>query len=197
MICVGAPRVTLVKEIGSMKRSIVPGLLVMTLTVVGAVSLWKSAGQASESESSPTPAAVERARKQVKMLDHIYKTTVVLITDKYVDDEADFPAGSAAVALFKSVTDAGFHRVRLIDVTGKPYEEKNVARDDVEKEGVRQLKSGKAVFEKIETVDGKPLLRVLTAIPVVSKKCVMCHAHYADVKEGEAIGAISYSVPIE
>jgi hypothetical protein len=29
------------------------------------------------------------------------------------------------------------------------------------------------------------------------KKCVMCHAHYADAKKGEPIGAISYTVPIE
>jgi hypothetical protein len=29
------------------------------------------------------------------------------------------------------------------------------------------------------------------------EKCVMCHAHYADVKKGAPIGAISYSLPIE
>jgi hypothetical protein len=29
------------------------------------------------------------------------------------------------------------------------------------------------------------------------KKCTMCHAHYADAKPGEAIGAISYIIPIE
>jgi|GEM_PF-5876378 len=40
-------------------------------------------------------------------------------------------------------------------------------------------------------------LRALTSVPVVMKKCVMCHEHYADAKEGEAIGAISYTFPIE
>jgi len=29
------------------------------------------------------------------------------------------------------------------------------------------------------------------------KKCVMCHEHYADVKKGEPIGTISYTVPIQ
>ena len=141
--------------------------------------------------------ALERARKQVKMLDHIYKQTVVLITDKYVNDESDFPAGSAAVALFKSVTDAGYHQVRLIDATGSPYEEKNVAKDDFEKEGVKQLKAGKPYYETVVEIKGKPHLRALTPVPVVSKKCIMCHDHYSEAKKGEPIGAISYSVPIE
>ena len=47
--------------------------------------------------------AVERTRKQVQMLDDLYKTAIVLITDKYVDDEKDFPAGSAAIALFSAI----------------------------------------------------------------------------------------------
>src|SRR5579871_5871907 len=36
------------------------------------------------------PAAVDRARKNVKMLDDVYKTTVVLVTDKYVNSKKDF-----------------------------------------------------------------------------------------------------------
>jgi hypothetical protein len=40
-------------------------------------------------------------------------------------------------------------------------------------------------------------LRAITPVPVVMQKCVMCHEHYRDAKPGEAIGAISYSVPIE
>ena len=147
--------------------------------------------------AKPDEAALNRTRKQVKVLDHIYKTTVVLITDKYVQDETSFAAGSAAVALFKSVTDAGYHKVRLIDATGKPYEEQNVAKDAFEKEGIKQLKGGKTYFEKVEMVDGKPRLLAITAVPVVSKKCAICHSHYADAKMGEAIGAISYSLPIE
>ena len=150
-----------------------------------------------EVPASADKTAIARTRKQVKMLDHIYKTTVVLITEKYVNKETDFPAGSAAVALFKSVTKAGHHKVRLIDVTGQPYEEKNVAKDAFEKEGVKQLKAGKTYYEQIATIKGKPYLRAVTAVPVVSKKCIMCHEHYAKVKKGAAIGAISYTVPIE
>lgn len=141
--------------------------------------------------------AVARARKTVQMLDDIYKNAVVLITDKYVHEEDDFPAGSAAVALFEAISKKGWHQVRLIDATGQPYEEKNVASDDFEKAGIARLKAGDAVYEQVVEVDGQRQFRALTPVPVVMKKCVMCHAHYADAKENEPIGAISYSVPVE
>src|SRR5690242_2281573 len=73
--------------------------------------------------------ALERTRKMVQMLDDIYKTTVVLITDKYVNDEKDFPAGSAAIALFGAIQKKGWHEVRLLDITGDPVGTKNVAKD--------------------------------------------------------------------
>lgn len=87
--------------------------------------------------------------------------------------------------------------MRLIDATGDPYESENVAKDDFEKEGIKKLKSAAKGHEQVITKDGKTYLRALTPVPVVMQKCVMCHAHYADAKEGEPIGAISYIVPIE
>jgi hypothetical protein len=59
------------------------------------------------------------------------------------------------------------------------------------------LKAGDKEFEKVVEKDGKFQLRTLTPVPVVMKKCVMCHSHYADAKPGEPIGAISYTVPID
>ena len=152
---------------------------------------------APSADATDADPAVARARKTVQMLDDIYKNAVVLITDKYVHDEDDFPAGSAAVALFEAISKKGWHQVRLIDATGQPYEEKNVARDDFEKAGIARLKAGDAVYEQVVEVDGQRQFRALTPLPVVMKKCVMCHAHYADAKENEPIGAISYSVPVE
>lgn len=148
-------------------------------------------------ETKPAAEAVERARKTVRMLDDVYKSAIVLITDKYVHDEDDFPAGSAAVALFAAIEKKGWHRVRLLDVTGEPYDSKNVAKDDFEKQGVRQLQAGKDYYEQIVVEDGKSYLCAITPVPVVMKKCIMCHPHYADVKEGAAIGAVSYAMPIE
>lgn len=152
---------------------------------------------AAQAKSEPSEAALKRTRRTVQMLDDIYKTTVVLITDKYVNGESDFPAGSAAVALFKHVTDKGWHQVRLLDATGDPLNPENVAGDAFEKRGIDELKSGKDYFEEVVEQDGQHHLRAITPIPVVMKKCVMCHPHYADVEEGAAIGAISYSLVID
>jgi len=154
-------------------------------------------GKEPAAANKPDEAAVKRARKTVQTLDTIFKQTVVLITDKYVHDEDDFAAGSAAVLLFKNISAAGDNTVRLIDATGQPYDEKNVASDDFEREGIKRLKAGAAVYDQVISTDGKHQLRSLTTVPVVMKKCIMCHDHYADVKEGQPIGAISYTVPIE
>ncbi len=142
-------------------------------------------------------AALERTRKQVRMLDDIYKTVVVLITDKYVHDKDDFPAGSAAVALFQAIGKKGWHKVRLIDASGDPLRARNVAKDDFEKAAVTALGNGKDYYEKVVSTDGKRHLRAMTAIPVVSEKCVMCHENYKAAKPGAAIGALSYTLKVE
>ena len=85
------------------------------------------------------------------MLDDVYKSAVVLITDKYVNDENDFAAGSAAIALFKAVKEKGWHEVKLLDVSGEPYNDENVAKDDFEKEAVQKLKAGKPIRPRRKT----------------------------------------------
>ena len=178
--------------------------LLMAIAVLGTVMVLHQSAVRAEPDSDPVEAgdtadraAVERTRRKVHTLDSIYKHTIALITDKYVHDVTDFPAGSAAVALFANISAEGSHHVRLIDVTGAPYVPRNVARDSFEKEGVQRLRAGAEYHEQIVHQDGKPHLRALTAVPVVMDKCVMCHPHYADAAEGEAIGAISYIVPID
>jgi hypothetical protein len=146
---------------------------------------------------APDPAAVARARKTVDMLDHVYKTTVVLITDKYVNSPKDYPAGRAAKKLFGEISRKGSHEVRLIDATGEPYDASNVARDDFDKEGLKQLKAGKAGYDQVIERDGKPYLRAMTPVPVVLDKCVMCHDNYKQARKGEPVGALTYTVPIE
>ncbi len=142
-------------------------------------------------------AALERSRKTVRMLDDVYKTAVVLITDKYVKGEKDFPAGRAAVKWFEMISAKGWHDVRIIDASGEPYNPANVAKDGFEKRGVAAIKGGKTYFDEVEMKDGKAYLRATTFIPVVMEKCVMCHANYKNAKKNEAIGALTYKVPIE
>jgi hypothetical protein len=142
-------------------------------------------------------ASVERARKTVHMLDDIYKTAIVLVTDKYVQSKKDYPAGRIAVNWFKAISKKGSHEVRIIDASGEPYSDANVAKDDFDKEGIRQMKLGKAFYERVERRDGKSYLRAMTPVPVVMDKCIMCHENYKMAKPGEAIGALTYKVPID
>jgi hypothetical protein len=142
-------------------------------------------------------AAAARARKMVLMLDDVYKTAIVLITDKYVRDKKDYPAGRAAIKWFADISKKGSHQVRLIDATGDPYSPGNVAEDDFDKEGIKQLKAGKDYYERLVQKEGKPYLRAITPIPVVMDKCILCHENYRGVKKGVPIGALTYTVPLE
>jgi len=168
------------------------GLAAVLLAVLAAVPT-----RADKTAAKPDDAAVERTRATVRLLDNVYKNAVVLITETYVQEESDVSAGTAAVELFKRTAKDGSHQARLLDVTGMPYDDKNVASDEFEKKGVQTLKDGKDYYEEIVAVDGQPQLRAMTAIPVVLEKCVMCHPHYKNAKPGAAIGALSYTLPIK
>jgi len=178
-----------------MKKSMRSVVTVFSVVIVIlCASILFVPAHADEEKKDP---AVLRTRKTVRMLDDIYKTAVVLITEHYVNDEDDLPAGTAAIALFDAIEKKGWHEVRLLDATGEPYDDKNVARDAFDREAIKQLKSGKTFYDQVEQKEGKRYLRAATPIPVVMKKCVMCHDNYAGVKEGQPIGLLSYTVPIE
>ena len=174
-----------------MKRRLV--WAVLPLVIVGLVV----AQSRSADKPKADPAAVERARKQVKMLDDLYKTAVMLITEHYVHEEDDVAAGTAARLLFKAMKEKGWHEARLIDATGQPYEEKNAPADEFEKSAIAKIKKGEKFVDTVIEKDGKTYLRALTPVPVVMDKCVMCHAHYKNAAKGEAIGAVGYIVPVE
>ena len=169
-----------------MKR-IVTVLLTVTSVWAGALA----------PEAIAEDAAVTRTRKQVKMLDDLYKTAVVLITKHYVEEDSDLAAGEAAIALFAAMKEKGWHEVRLLDATGDPIEDRNSPQDDFEKAAVKTLLSGKAWHEEVVERDNKRYLRAATPVPVVLEKCVLCHDHYKDVAKGHPIGALSYTIEIE
>ena len=166
--------------------------------VVGAALLLVGAsllpGEGTKSDKSD--AAVERTRKQTKMLDDLYKTAIVLITEHYV--KGDEPAAAVAgKLLWKAMKEKGHHEVRLIDATGDPLEASNVAADDFEKMAIKQILGGKASVDQIVEKEGKRYLRTATIVPVVMEKCKSCHPNYKDVPKGKAIGALAYTLPIE
>ena len=70
--------------------------------------------------TAPAEANLERTCKTLRMLDDLYKTAIVLITEHYVDEDSDLAAGEAFKALFATMREKGWHEVRLIDATGRP-----------------------------------------------------------------------------
>lgn len=141
----------------------------------------------------PDPAAVERTREQVKMLDALYKNAVVSITKNYVNQQADTPAAAVAKDVFEAMKKGKYHNARLVDVSGKPKNKDNVAKTDFEKKAVKEIKSGKEYFEEIAQIEGKPVLRVATVVPAVMEQCVVCHGK----REKNLLGTIVYELQIK
>jgi hypothetical protein len=159
--------------------------------------MLSTVGAGAVSAQSVDPAALARTRKQVKMLDGIYKNAIVLVTTHFVTEESDMPAGTAFKKLFDVARENDWHNVRLIDATGDPYDADNVAKSDFEKSAITQIAAGKDYVDKTVFRDGKPILQAATIIPVVMDKCVMCHDNYANLPKGKAIGALTYEIAIE
>lgn len=175
----------------------------LCLTIAGGITLAqtddaKKAKKQSEAKpAKPTKQQLDRVRREVRMLDDIYKGSIVTITQNYVTDEDAIPAGTAFKSLFVAAEKKGWHRVRLVDATGDPVSDENSAEDDFEKRAIKQLLTGKGWVEEVENREGTQHLRVATPIPVVLEKCIMCHDNYANLPKGKAIGALTYTVPIE
>lgn len=178
------------------------GMSVRWLVAWGMLVCVVGGAVAAEPKKKSQPAAkpdvqLERARREVRLLDDIYKGGIVTITQHYVTDEDTIPAGTAFKMLFKAAEEKGWHRVRLLDATGEPYSDENVAEDDFEKRAVKAIAGGKTNVESIELRKGTRHLRVATPIPVVFEKCTMCHDNYAGLPKGKFIGALSYTLPID
>ncbi len=153
---------------------------------------WSATAQSGSTAADPS---LERTRREVRLLDDIYKTSIVLITTHYVDDKDSLPAGSAFRALFQEVEKKGWHEVRLVDGTGDPYNPENAPKSGFEQRAMKQLVSGESSYEEVIVEGNQSYLRVATAIPVVMDKCTLCHEGYKQVPAGRAIGALSYKLP--
>src|SRR5690349_7478930 len=116
-------------------------------------------------DDKPADPAIVRTRRQAEMLDVLYKTAIVLITENYVDEKSDLAAGDAFQALFKTMKQKGYHEVRLLDATGEPYDKDNLPKDEFEKAAIDALKKGAATHEQVVEREGKRYLRIATPIP--------------------------------
>src|SRR5262245_18066998 len=146
----------------------------------------------AQEKAGPDPAGLARARESIKMLDDLYKSAVVAITEKYVEQQSDTPAAAVAKKVFEAMHKKGWHTARLVDATGKPRKVDNLPKTDWEKKAAAEIKGGKAYLEEIGEKDGKPVLRAATVVPAVMNACTICYGG----KEGRVLGAIIYELPI-
>src|SRR5262245_6003009 len=111
---------------------------VAAVASVGGLVMLNWSSRAEElAGAKPTDKAIERARREVRMLDDLYKTAVVLINDHYVQDETSLAAGVAARALFAAMQEKGWHEAHLVDATGEAVNSDNNPRNDFEKAAIK------------------------------------------------------------
>lgn len=179
-----------------------PWLLLFGAACAGSLTIaaWQQGALAVEKPGSGKgaaavdKAALERARREVKMLDDLYKTAIVLINDTYVKDGDEPAAAEAARLLFASMKKNGWHDARLVDATGKPTKEDNAPRDAFEKSANKKILAGESYYEEIVKENGKTYLRAATVVPVVNQSCLSCHPGH---KVGDVLGTVSYKLAIE
>jgi Protein of unknown function (DUF3365) len=170
-------------------------LLASVGIAVGGLSFaaWSALNAAAPNGITSSDGAIAAARRETKMLDDLYKTAIVTVTDIYVKDESSVAAATAFRPVFKAMKDAKHHEARLVDGLGQPVGADNVPRDDFEKEAMKKMLAGEASYEKVEVVNGIPQLRTMTTLPMVMEKCILCHDNYRDKK---IVGGVAYVVPI-
>jgi LysM repeat protein len=196
-----------------MNQSVIKSIFV-SLLLAGMLTIAGIALSAAEKASSSKDAAVERTRQEVKMLDDLYKTVVVLFTEHLftlcppttierksssVDkashgDPKTLPAARASKALFAEMKKKGWHEVRLLGLTDKLFNPDNKPSDAFEQAAAKKLLAGKEGHEEVVEKGGKRYLRVATGIPVVMEQCLLCHLTWKGNKGN--IGALSYTVPV-
>jgi hypothetical protein len=142
---------------------------------------------------APDPAAVERTRATVRLLDNLNKGFVITITDTYVKAKEQAPAATVLKKVLAMMEKNGDGTGRLIDATGSPLRDGNVAKTDFEKKAVAAIKGGKPYIDEVATKDGKPVLRAATVVPAIMDACLNCHPH---VKKNEVLGVLVYELPI-
>lgn len=165
---------------------------VTLVAVTLAVALAATRAQAEE--PSKERLTVAGARREVRLLDDLYKTAIVYMNDVYVEDADSVAAGETARDLFAAMKKKGWHEARLVDATGEPLNEDNSPKNDFEKTAIKKILGGETYVDEVVQQDGGNYLRAATVVPVVNAKCVVCHPAR---KVGEVIGAISYKIPLK
>jgi Protein of unknown function (DUF3365) len=161
---------------------------ILAATAAGFLAIPISAKLLRADEPSADP-ALERTRDQVKMLDTLYKTAVVSVSNRYEGP----PAIKVAKDVFGAMEKGGWHKAKLVDASGTPQNEANLPATEFERRAANAMKAGKPYYEEVAGTGADRKLFVATIVPAVTKKCATCHG----ANEGDLLGFIRYEVPIK
>jgi hypothetical protein len=154
----------------------------------------KTAAKAKADESPAPRLTADQARREVRLLDDLYKTAIIYMNEVYVEDANSVAAGETARDMFAAMKAKGWHDARLVDATGKPLNEANKPQNAFEKTAIAKILAGETYYDQVVEEDGQSYLRAATLVPAINDKCVLCHPGN---KVGGVLGAVSYKIPIE
>ena len=160
-------------------------ILIIILFFTSAITIAKE---------SPNDEDIDQARKMVKMLDDLYKTFIELITEEYVNNPDLLPAATLSKRVFEVMEEKGWHKARLLDATGTPFNPDNNPKDEFERVAINAFVWGNSYIERVEKLEGKYYLRAATSVTAVTEGCTICHT---GKKVGDLLGAISYTIPLQ
>jgi hypothetical protein len=164
------------------------GAVLAAMALAGIVRGYGPAGDGTKAQGDD--AALKRARREVKMLDELYKNAVVSITQIYGDGP---PAVRVAKQVFKAMEDGEYHSAKLVDATGSPLNEANRPATPFEERAEKAILEGKAYYEEVVGEGADRRLLAATVVPAVLPRCAKCHG----VEEGELLGFIRYDLKVE
>ena len=170
------------KKLGCLGGGLTAAILIATLG--GAAPSPAEDGR--EREADP---ALARARREVKMLDELYKTAVVSITEKYQRGQ---PAIMVAKDIFKVMEDGRYHSAKLVDASQAPLGVDTEPATDFEKRAAEAMREGETYVEEVAGEGDDRRLLAATIVPAVHPRCAACHG----VEVGDLLGFIRYEIPI-
>jgi hypothetical protein len=174
-----------------MRRKRLASLAILASLAAGG---WMALAADKDQSNAPATLTLEGARREVRLLDDLYKSAIVYMNEVYVEDENSVAAGETARDLFAAMKQKGWHDARLVDATGEPINSENEPRDAFEKAAIEKIRGGQPYYDEVVSENDGRYLRAATLVPVVNDKCVLCHPGN---KVGDVLGAISYKIPIK
>jgi len=176
-----------------MMKSHLRWLLLGGISLSGFVFWHYAVGNEPQSGHFEKDRDLRSARRETKMLDTLYKTAIVSVTQTYVIDDSSTAAITTFQPVLKAMKEGKWHEVRLVDGLGEPINPDNSPKDAFEKRAIKEMLAGKESIDSVEQIDGKDVLRTMTILPMALDKCVLCHENYRGKK---IVGGVSYQVPL-